>query len=357
MKPIDLSDYIQVLREHKLQIIIVFLAIFIPLFLISFEIVSTYESEATLFIERAPLKTEEIIFRRGSSRIDITKELVRLKSMDFAREIVKGLSQKTFSHLYEEMSLQERIFQRIKKIIGEKNYNALKKFFGRPMTAETKSPSYIVREVTEKIMDMKSVKYRGEGVITIEAQSDDPVVAYTIVQKYIDFWKAINLKENKRDMENAKEFIEAEVQKAKNQLDRAKQNYRKYRKYLDLPVRSPVAEQNYMDIDPQLAELASEVRSSEKNYNAWNTKLKEIMVWERLIKSDINVLDPPKVPEEPAGSGKNKTRIFAFLLALVVSLGLPLLVDFLKDYVKRPMDIKQTIDVPVVSIIPNMEKK
>jgi len=356
MKTIDLTDYIQVLKEHRKQILFVFFIIFIPIFIISFEIVDTFESDATLFIEKVPLRTEEIIFRRGSSRIDITKELVRLKSMDFAKKITKSFNEITFKHLYEELSLRERIFQRIKGIIGENAYNFLKKIMGRTGSVKIETPEFIIREVTEKVMELKTIKYRGEGVITIEAKSDDPVVSYTIVQEYIDIWKATNLRENKQDIDNAKEFIESEVQKARNQFKQAEENYRKYREYLGLPIQRPIAEQNYLDLDPELANLASEVRSTEKNYNAWNTKLKEMLVWEKLIKSDISVIDPPKIPEEPSGSGKNKTRIFAFFLALTVSVGLPLLVDFLKDYVKKPMDIKQTIDVPVVSIIPNMEK-
>lgn len=357
MKPIDLSDYTQILKEHKLQIVIVFLIIFIPLFLISFEVVSTYESKATLFIDKVPLKTEEIIFRRGSSRIDITKEIVRLKSLDFARKIVKNLSESTFSHLYEKLSLPERILQRIKSIIGANNYNAVKKFLGRPTYSEVKSPESILREVSKKVIKLKTIRYLGEGVITIETRCDNPVVAYTIVQSYIDQWAATNLQENRKDMENAKKFIELEVQKAKTRFHNAEEEYRKYRKYLGLPINAQVTNQNYMDFDPELANLATEVKNSETNYNSWSAKYQEILVWEQLIKSDINVIDPPKIPKKPSGSSKLNTRIFAFILALLVSIGLPLLVDFLKDYIKRPLDVKQTIDRPVVSIIPNMGKK
>lgn len=357
MKPINISDYTQVLQEHKIQILVVFLIIFIPLFLISFEVVTTYESNATLFIKKVPLKTEEIIFRRGSSTIDITKELIRLKSIDFAKKIAKSFSEKTFSHIYEELSLRERVFQRIKDIIGKNNYTALKKFFGRPISVLAESPEVILSEVADKVIELKKIKYRGEGVITIEAQSSDPKIAFSIVNQYIKLWKSNNLKENKRDTEDAKSFIEAEVQRAKQALTKSEDNYQKYRKHLGLPIRSPVAEQNYVDMDPKLANLAAEVRNNEKNYNAWSAKLKEILVWEKLIKSDITVVDPPKIPKKPAGSSKTKTRIFAFFLALTASIGLPLLIDFLKDYVKHPIDIKQTIDKPVVSTIPNMDKK
>ena len=118
MQQIDISEYTHILKEHKKQIIIVFLCIFIPIFFISFEIVSNYKSEATLFIEKVPLKTEEIIFRRGSSRIDITKEIVRLRSFDFTQAVVRSLPEKTFFELYKELSLKDRVFQRTKKIIG-----------------------------------------------------------------------------------------------------------------------------------------------------------------------------------------------------------------------------------------------
>jgi len=356
MQQIDLSEYTEVLKEHKKQIIIVFLCIFIPIFFISFEIVSTYKSEATLFIEKVPLKSEEIIFRRGSSRIDITKEMVRLRSLDFTQSVMRALPEKTFFELYNSLSLRERVFQRIKKIIGEKAYYSLKRFLGRP-TEDENSQREMEKTVLDKISQSTSIRYRGDGVVTISATTEDPEISYQIVNWYITIWQGLNLQENKEDAISAKKFIEEELETASQRLKEAEENYLKYKKYIGVPTHYDYQQEWEIEqIDPELARLSSEVKSSRANYNAWYNKLREILVWERLVRSDIQVIDEPQVPDKPTGSSKMRTRLIGFLFAIFVALGLPLMVDYLKDYVKKPIDIERLLNVPVVGVIPNMGK-
>jgi len=356
MQQIDISEYTQVLKEHKKQIIIVFLCIFIPIFFISFEIVSNYKSEATLFIEKVPLKTEEIIFRRGSSRIDITKEIVRLRSFDFTQAVMRSLPEKTFFELYKELSLKERIFQRIKNLIGTKAYNSFKKIFGRPIE-DHQNEREIEKNILVKIQDSRSIKYRGDGVLTISATTQDPYISYQIVNAYITLWQGMNLQENKEDVISARKFIEEELETASKKLNVAEENYQKYKQYIGVPIHYDYREEWEIEsIDPELARLSSEVKSNRANYNAWYNKLREIQVWERLIRSDIQVIDVPHIPEKPTGSSKMRTRLIGFIFALFVAVGLPIMVDFLKDYVKKPIDIERLLSVPVVGVIPNMGK-
>ena len=356
MQQIEISEYTHVLKEHKKQIIIVFLCIFIPLFFISFEIVSTYKSEATLFIEKVPLKTEEIIFRRGSSRIDITKEIVRLRSFDFTQAVMRSLPEKTFFELYKELSLKERIFQRIKKLIGTKGYNSLKKIFGRP-AEDLQSEREIEKNVIEKIQESRIIKYRGDGVVTISATTEDPEIAYQIVNAYTKLWQSMNLQENKEDVMSARKFIEEELETSSEKLNVSEENYLKYKIYIGVPIHYDYREEWEIEsVDPELARLSSGVRSNRANYNAWYNKLREILIWERLIKSDIQIIDPPKIPERPTGSSRTRTRFIGLIFALFVAIGLPIMVDFLKDYVKKPIDIERLLSIPVVGVIPNMGK-
>ncbi|MBN2016783.1 MAG: hypothetical protein JW794_01410 [Candidatus Cloacimonetes bacterium] len=356
MQQIDLTEYTQVLKEHKKQIIIVFLCIFIPIFFISFEIVSTYKSEATLFVEKVPLKTEEIIFRRGSSRIDITKEMIRLRSMDFTEAVMRALPEKTFFELYNTLSLQERVFQRIKKIIGTKAYNSLKRFLGRP-SADSYNEREMEKTVIDKIVQSCSIRYRGDGVCTITAITEDPEISYQLVNAYITLWQGMNLQENKEDAISARKFIEEELETASQKLNAAEDNYLKYKEYIGIPLHYDYREEWEIEqVDPELARLSSEVKSSRANYNAWYNKLREILVWERLVKSDIQVVDVPQVPDRPTGSSTMRTRLIGFIFALFIAIGLPIMVDYLKDYVKKPIDIERLLSVPVVGVIPNMER-
>ena len=354
MQQIDLTEYTQVLKEHKKQIIIVFLCIFIPIFFISFEIVSNYKSEATLFIEKVPLKSEEIIFRRGSSRIDITKEMVRLRSLDFSKAVIRSLPEKTFFELYNTLNLKERVMQRIKKLIGTKAYNSFKRILGKPAD-DNQSTQEMEKSVLARVEESTSIRYRGDGVLTISAITQDPEISYEIVNAYITLWQGINLQENKEDAVSAKKFIEEELETASQKLNTAEENYIKYKQYIGIPVHYDYQEEWEVEqIDPELARLSSEVKSCRANYNAWYNKLREILVWDRLVKSDIQVIDVPQVADNPTGSSIMRTRLIGFIFALFVAIGLPIMVDFLRDYVKKPIDIERLLSVPVVGVIPKM---
>ncbi|MEA2104265.1 MAG: hypothetical protein U9P79_06460 [Candidatus Cloacimonadota bacterium] len=353
MQTIDIAGYIEVLKEHKKQIVIVFLVIFIPIFFISFEMEPTYESEITLFTERVPEKTEEIVFRRGSTRIDMTREIIRLKSLAFTKNVVRSLPEFVFNHINTQLTLKEKVFQRIKKIIGEKNYFKLKKLLGRPeelIQTEIKLENSVINFVKENV----NIRYRGKSIVTIKATSNSPEVAYQIVQGYTKLWQSINLEINKNDLQTAKIFIETEVEKAKEQLLTSENNYHKYKKYLGVPIN--MDEWDVRNLDPELAKLSSEVQSSRESYYSWYKKLQEIQIWEKLIKSDIQIADAAQIPKRPSGSSKSKVQIIAFLFAFIFSFGIPILIDFLKDYIKQPIDIERLLKLPVVAVIPNMER-
>ena len=351
MQQLDISEYTQVLKEHKKQIIIVFLCVFIPLVFISFEIISEYESGATLYIEKVPLRTEEIIFRRGSSRIDMTKEIIRLQSMDFTRDIVRALPEKTFFSILNQLSLKERVFQRLKNTIGEKAYFSFKKVLGKP--ADGRNEEALERHVVDIVENSIAIKYRGEGIITIKATTNNPETSYDIVNTYIKLWQGINLQENKEDVMTARQFVEEELNKASEKLTSAEENYLSYKKYLGIPMN--IEQWEIEKIDPELARLASEVQSSRESYNSWYNKYREILVWEKLVKSDIVVVDSAEIAQLPSGASKMRVRLIGFLFALVFSLGLPILIDFLKDYVKKPIDIENLLNVPVLAVIPHMK--
>jgi len=351
MQQIEILEYTQILKEHKKQIIIVFLCVFIPLFFISFEIISEYESQATLYIEKVPLRTEEIIFRRGSSRIDMTKEIVRLQSMDFTRSVVRALPERTFFNLLNQLSLQERVFQRVKKTIGEKAYFSLKKVLGRQagVNNEEVAEKHVINIVEKSV----SVKYRGEGIITIRAITHNPESSYEVVNTYIKLWQGINLQENKEDVITARQFVEDELSRASEKLTMAEENYLTYRKYLGIPTN--LDQWEIEKLDPELARLSSEVQSSRESYNSWYNKEREILVWEKLVKSDILVVDSAEIPDHTSGAGKMRVRLIGFLFALMISMGLPILIDFLRDYVKKPIDIENLLDIPVLAVIPQMK--
>lgn len=353
MQTIDIAGYIEVLKEHKTQIIIIFLVVFLPIFFISFEIEPTFDSEITLYIVKVPEKTEEIVFRRGSSRIDMTREIIRLKSETFTRDVVRSLPEYVFNHIQTQLTLKERIMQRIKKLIGEKNYNKLKKIMGRPPEI-IQTEAKIEDSVIEFIEDNINIKYRGKAIVTIQGTSNNPEVAYQIVQSYTKLWQSINLEINRNDLQTAKTFIEAEVEKAKEQLLESENSYHKYKKYLGVPVN--MDEWDVRNLDPELAKLSSEVQSARESYDAWYKKLREILIWEKLVKSDIQIANAAQIPQKPSGSSKRKVQVIAFIFAFIFSVGIPILIDFLRDFVKKPIDMERLLQTPVIAVVPNMDR-
>jgi len=71
---------------------------------------------------------------------------------------------------------------------------------------------------------------------------------------------------------------------------------------------------------------------------------------------NIKVIESVKVPEIPVSPNKKMNIAIAFLLGLMVSVGISFLLEFLDNTYKNREQIEKELDIPVIGTIPNIEQ-
>jgi len=71
---------------------------------------------------------------------------------------------------------------------------------------------------------------------------------------------------------------------------------------------------------------------------------------------NIKVIESVKIPEIPVSPNKKMNIAIAFLLGLMVSVGISFLLEFLDNTYKNREQIEKELDIPVIGTIPNIEQ-
>ena len=61
------------------------------------------------------------------------------------------------------------------------------------------------------------------------------------------------------------------------------------------------------------------------------------------------------MPEKPVSPNKKLNILIAFVLGLMVSVGVSLLLEFMDNTFKSKTDLEQALDLPVLSTIPEFD--
>ncbi|WP_054199100.1 YveK family protein [Clostridium baratii] len=70
---------------------------------------------------------------------------------------------------------------------------------------------------------------------------------------------------------------------------------------------------------------------------------------------NIQIIEKVKMPEKPVSPNKKLNILIAFVLGLMVSVGLSLLLEFMDNTFKSKTDLEQALDLPVLSTIPEFD--
>lgn len=70
---------------------------------------------------------------------------------------------------------------------------------------------------------------------------------------------------------------------------------------------------------------------------------------------NIQIIEKVKMPENPVSPNKKLNILIAFVLGLMVSVGLSLLLEFLDNTFKSKADLEHELDLPVLSTIPEFD--
>lgn len=81
-----------------------------------------------------------------------------------------------------------------------------------------------------------------------------------------------------------------------------------------------------------------------------------ILAKELVPNGNVRVIEAVQLPENPVAPNKKMNVAIAFLLGLMVSVGLVLLIEYLDNTFKSKEELEKELDIPVVGIIPEFEE-
>ncbi|WP_338842505.1 Wzz/FepE/Etk N-terminal domain-containing protein [Clostridium perfringens] len=80
---------------------------------------------------------------------------------------------------------------------------------------------------------------------------------------------------------------------------------------------------------------------------------------ELIPNGNVQVIQKPQLPEHPVSPNKKLNILIAFVLGLMVGVGIVLLLEYLDNTFKSREELEKTLDLPIIGAIPdynNMEK-
>lgn len=72
---------------------------------------------------------------------------------------------------------------------------------------------------------------------------------------------------------------------------------------------------------------------------------------------NIQVIEQAKMPENPVSPNKKLNILIAFVLGIMVSVGLSLLLEFMDNTYKSKEDVENYLDIPVIGVIPEFDEE
>ena len=81
-----------------------------------------------------------------------------------------------------------------------------------------------------------------------------------------------------------------------------------------------------------------------------------VLAKELVPNGNVRVIEAVQLPENPVAPNKKMNVAIAFLLGLMVSVGLVFLIEYLDNTFKSKEELERELDIPVVGIIPEVEE-
>lgn len=72
---------------------------------------------------------------------------------------------------------------------------------------------------------------------------------------------------------------------------------------------------------------------------------------------NIQVIEKAKAPDDPVSPNKKLNILIAFVLGLMVSIGLSLLLEFMDNTYKSKDELEKALDIPVIGVIPELDSE
>lgn len=103
----------------------------------------------------------------------------------------------------------------------------------------------------------------------------------------------------------------------------------------------------YQNNDPELAKEILE--------NITNEFV--VLAKELVPNGNVRVIEAVQLPEDPVAPNKKMNIAIAFLLGLMVSVGLVFLLEYLDNTFKNKENLERELDIPVLGVIPSIDEE
>ena len=104
-----------------------------------------------------------------------------------------------------------------------------------------------------------------------------------------------------------------------------------------------ILEISYINVDPVVSQKV--VESVTDQFIEYSTEL--------IPNGNVKIIESVRVPEKPVSPNKKMNIAIAFLLGLMVSVGLSFLIEFMDNTFKTKEQIENILDLPAIGVIPN----
>ena len=117
---------------------------------------------------------------------------------------------------------------------------------------------------------------------------------------------------------------------------------------------TPSAETQILDLSFKGGNPKEVLKLTEAITNEFISESKEL-----IPNGNVQVIQKPQLPEKPVSPNKKLNILIAFVLGLMVGVGVVLLLEYLDNTFKSREELEKTLDLPIIGAIPdynNMEK-
>ncbi|MEZ0537029.1 YveK family protein [Caldicellulosiruptoraceae bacterium PP1] len=106
--------------------------------------------------------------------------------------------------------------------------------------------------------------------------------------------------------------------------------------------------------------LSIDIESTDPKFAAVvANKLSEVFIdaVQKIMKiENVQIVDKAVIPDKPEKPKKMLNTAIAFILGLMVGVGIAFFLEYLDNTLKTPEDVEKYLEVPVLAIIPDMEE-
>lgn len=117
---------------------------------------------------------------------------------------------------------------------------------------------------------------------------------------------------------------------------------------------TPSADTQILDLSFKGENAKEVLKITEAITNEFISESKEL-----IPNGNVQIIQKAQLPEHPVSPNKKLNILIAFVLGLIVGVGVVLLIEYLDNTFKSREDLEKTLDLPIIGTIPdydNMEK-